>query len=195
MGPFPAATYVYNKKNKRFGLNPSQVKHINDKESDGSGQHRSNTCQQDKESLQDSEGQWSTQNIYPGTQAIKWEDRRKLFLAAKATRIYHLCYLLLKECASHHTIKNIKHGVQQMGTLLTQRVISREFREDGEGRSWDDSWELALKSKAALVKLRGSGDKSCRQSHHQEGCCHQGQSSHVKTSPKSMLKFSSQKWP
>ena len=43
--------------NKKHKQNPSQVKHINDKESDGSGQHRSNTCQQDKESLQDSEGQ------------------------------------------------------------------------------------------------------------------------------------------
>ena len=37
--------------NKKHKQNPSQVKHINDKESDGSGQHRSNTCQQDKESL------------------------------------------------------------------------------------------------------------------------------------------------
>ena len=31
--------------NKKHKQNPSQVKHINDQESDGSGQHRSNTCQ------------------------------------------------------------------------------------------------------------------------------------------------------
>ena len=65
-------------------------KHINDQESDGCGQHRSNTWQQDKQSLQDSEGQWPTQHLYPGTQAIKWEGRTKLFLAPKATSIYHL---------------------------------------------------------------------------------------------------------